>query len=211
MSDLLPFPTSEPVRNHINKLCSIEPAKEQRRANPEVNFCAEISNQALILLEDKYISISSKTLSELGLHAPSRTGAELVQSEVLRERNYNAEELGRFVQANEPLLVPDQRLAYEAIMDMIRNGYGALFFLDAPGGTGKTFLINLLLAEIRRQNEIAVAVASSGIAATLLDGGRTAHSALKLPLDLARSENPVCNISKGSGKAQLLKTCKVIV
>ncbi|KIH53763.1 hypothetical protein ANCDUO_16097, partial [Ancylostoma duodenale] len=45
----------------------------------------------------KCISISSKTLSELGLHGPSRTGAELVQSEVLRERNYNAEELERFV------------------------------------------------------------------------------------------------------------------
>ncbi|RCN49487.1 hypothetical protein ANCCAN_04428 [Ancylostoma caninum] len=96
-------------------------------------------------------------------------------------------------------------------MDMIRNGSGGLFFLDAPGGTGKTFLINLSLAKIRKQNEIAVAVAWSGIAATLLDGGRTTHSALKLPLDLARFENPVCNISKGSGKAQVLKTCKVIV
>ncbi|KIH67418.1 hypothetical protein ANCDUO_02256 [Ancylostoma duodenale] len=185
--------------------------REQRRTNPEVNFCAEIFNQALILLEGKCISISSKTLSELGLHGPSRTGAELVQSEVLRERNYNTEELERFVQGNGPLLVPDQRLAYEAIMDMIRNGNGGLIFLDAPGGTGKTFLINLLLAEIRRENEIAVAVASSSIAATLLDGGRTAHSALKPPLDLARSENPVCNISKGSGKAQVLKMCKVIV
>ncbi|KIH66756.1 hypothetical protein ANCDUO_02916 [Ancylostoma duodenale] len=95
-------------------------------------------------------------------------------------------------------------------MDMIRNGNGGLFFLDAPGGTGKTFLTNLLLAEIRKQNEIAVAVASSDTAATLLDGGRTAHSALKLPLDLARSENPVCNISRGSGKAQVLKMCKDI-
>ncbi|RCN34924.1 hypothetical protein ANCCAN_19224 [Ancylostoma caninum] len=185
--------------------------RKQRRTNPEVNFCAEIFNQALILLEDKRISISSKTLSELGLHGPSRTGAELVQSEVLRERNYNTEELERFVQDNEPLLMPDQRLAYEAIMDVIRNGNGGLFFLDAPGGTGKTFLINLLLAEIRKQNEIAVAVASSSIAAMLLDGGRTAHLARKLPLDLARSENPVCNISKGSGKAQVLKMCKVIV
>ncbi|RCN45090.1 hypothetical protein ANCCAN_08900 [Ancylostoma caninum] len=184
---------------------------EHRRTNAEVNFCTEIFNQALILLKDKCISISSKTLSELGLHAPSRTGAELVQSEVLRERNYDIEELKNFVQADEPLLVPDQRLAYEAITDMIRSGNGGIFFLDAPGETGKTFLTNLLLAEVRKQNEIAVAVASSGIAATLLDGGRTAHSALQLPLDLARSETPVCNISKGSGKAQMLKMCKVIV
>ncbi|KIH47189.1 hypothetical protein ANCDUO_22754 [Ancylostoma duodenale] len=132
-------------------------------------------------------------------------------SEVLRERSYNAEELHTYVQLNRPLLVNDQKLAYDAIMHMIRQGNGGLFFFDAPGGTGKTFLINLLLAEIREQNEIAVAVASSGIAATLLGGGRTAHSALKLPLDLARSETPVCSISKGSGKAEVLKRCKVIV
>ncbi|KIH42856.1 hypothetical protein ANCDUO_27154, partial [Ancylostoma duodenale] len=116
-----------------------------------------------------------------------------MQSEVLRERNYDTEELENFVQANEPLLVPDQRLAYEAITDMIRNGNGGIFFLDAPRGTGKTFLINLLLAEGHYY------------------GGRTAYSALKLPLDLARSESPVCNISKSPGKAQVLKMCKVIV
>lgn len=32
--------------------------------------------------------------------------------------------------------------------------------------------------------QIALALAASGIAATLLDGGRTAHSALKLPLNV---------------------------
>jgi hypothetical protein len=34
-------------------------------------------------------------------------------------------------------------------MESVERGNGGLFFLDAPGGTGKTFLINLLLAEIR--------------------------------------------------------------
>ncbi|KIH67432.1 hypothetical protein ANCDUO_02239 [Ancylostoma duodenale] len=44
-----------------------------------------------------------------------------------------------------------------------------------------------------------------------LDGGRTAHSAFKLPLDLARSELPVCEISKSTGKAEVLKKCELIV
>lgn len=56
--------------------------------------------------------------------------------------------------------------------------------MDAPGGTGKTFVISLILANIRAQGKIALELASSGIAATLLDGGRTAHSALKLPLNV---------------------------
>lgn len=61
------------------------------------------------------------------------------------------------------------------------------------------------------QDEIALATASSGIAATLLNGGRTAHSAFKLPLDLHCSDNSTCNLSKRSGMAKVMKTCKVIV
>jgi hypothetical protein len=45
-----------------------------------------------------------------------------------------------------------------------------LFFLDAPGGTGKTFVLNTLLAKWRSQQKVCVAVASSGIAAILLKG-----------------------------------------
>jgi hypothetical protein len=46
------------------------------------------------------------------------------------------------------MLVKDQRLVYNRFMDSVERRNGGLFFLDAPGGTGKTFLINLLLAEI---------------------------------------------------------------
>lgn len=81
-------------------------------------------------------------------------------------------------------------------MDKVTNSSGEIIFLDAPGGTGKTYLINLILVEIRRQRQIVFAVASSGIAATLLDGGRTVHSALKLPLDLAHLEALLCDISE---------------
>lgn len=67
------------------------------------------------------------------------------------------------------------------------------------------------MARIRKDRGIALAVASSGIAATLLEGGKTAHSAFKLPLNLIRVETPMCNISKQSNMAQVLKECKLIV
>lgn len=63
--------------------------------------------------------------------------------------------------------------------------------------------MNLLLANIRSKGEIALAVASSGIAATLLHGGRTVHSTFKLSVG--------CNISKSSGLARLLQKCKLII
>lgn len=39
-----------------------------------------------------------------------------------------------------------------------------------------------------------MAIASSGVAATLLDGGITAHSALKLSLNIQNNPDAVCNI-----------------
>ncbi|GFS92039.1 ATP-dependent DNA helicase [Trichonephila clavipes] len=96
-------------------------------------------------------------------------------------------------------------------MRAITEQSGGLFFIDAPGGTGKTFLLSLILATIQSQNNIALAIASSGIAATLLDGGRTTHSALKLPLNLQNTEAPTCNISKNSGMRKVLQTCQIII
>jgi hypothetical protein len=83
--------------------------------------------------------------------------------------------------------------------------------LDALGGTGKTFLISLILAKIRSQQKIALAVASSGIAATLLDSGRTAHSTFKLPLDVHNNPDAMCNIKKNSGIAAVLRKSSIII
>jgi len=108
------------------------------------------------------------------------------------------------------MLTEEQRVIYQEVEKSVRFDSGKLFFVDAPGGTGKTFLMNLLLASVRLQGFIALAVASSGIAATLLDGGRTAHSMFKLPLALFL-ENPTCQIPRGSAKAKLLQDTKLII
>ncbi|KAF2879973.1 hypothetical protein ILUMI_26198 [Ignelater luminosus] len=72
-------------------------------------------------------------------------------------------------------------------------------------------LFDMLRYTIWAQSQIALAVASSGIAATLLEGGRTAHSALKLPLNLQTIEEPTCNITKTSAMAKVLQNCKIII
>lgn len=43
---------------------------------------------------------------------------------------------------------------------------------------------------------------SKGIAATLLQGGKTAHSMLQIPID-TNNESMVCNIKKKSSKAEI--------
>jgi hypothetical protein len=52
-------------------------------------------------------------------------------------------------------------------------------------------------------------VASSGIAALLIDGGRTAHSRFKIPIKL--NETSTCNISRGSKEAYLINTTKLFI
>ena len=45
---------------------------------------------------------------------------------------------------------------------------GGVYFLDAPGGTGKTFLSKIIIAKCMARKLNIVSTASSGIAATLL-------------------------------------------
>ncbi|XP_053949398.1 ATP-dependent DNA helicase pif1-like [Anastrepha ludens] len=142
---------------------------------------------------------------------PDRGMNDAFNRELEREREYDLHELILSVQTNVPLLNPKQREVYDTLINAIDDGNGGLFFLDAPGGTGKTFLMSLILATVRARSEIAVATASSGIAATLLDGYRTAHSALKLPLNLQTTEQLTCNISKHSAMAKVLVASKIII
>ncbi|UYV78242.1 hypothetical protein LAZ67_16000650 [Cordylochernes scorpioides] len=182
-----------------------------RAANLDLQFTPEIYNRALVLIEDICLAIANKRLGQMGLCAPNRSANDSYDRDLQRETHFDVDDLSVFVERNLSKLVPEQRIAYDTLMQAISDQRGGLYFLDAPGGTGKPFLINLILATIRSRNEIAVAIASYGIAATLLDGGRTAHSALKLPLNLHTIETPTCNISKNSGMGKVLQTCKLII
>ena len=76
-------------------------------------------------------------------------------------------------------------------MDHVLNKKSQVFFVDGLGGTGKTFLYMALFARVHSEGLIAIATATSGIAASILPGGRTAHSMFKIPIKLA--SNSMCN------------------
>lgn len=180
-------------------------------SNQELQITLEMYNEALIMIEDNCLSIANKALVQLGMLSPNRQMQDIFNRDMQREQCYNRDALNLFVQSNVQKLHQQQKDVYDTIMHAVHDVTGGLYFLDAPGGTGKTFLLQLILATIRMQNKIALALASSGIAATLLDGGRTAHSALKLPLNIQNIETPTCNISKTSGMAKVLQQCELIV
>ncbi|XP_026410263.1 ATP-dependent DNA helicase PIF7-like [Papaver somniferum] len=103
----------------------------------------------------------------------------------------------------------EQRTTYNSIVDSVNNRDGRMFFLNGSAGTGKTFLYNTIARSCRRDGNIVLTVASSGIASLLLDGGRTAHSTFKIPFNVQEDSN--IGISKDSEYAQLLKEVRFVI
>ncbi|XP_027076324.1 uncharacterized protein [Coffea arabica] len=131
---------------------------------------------------------------------------EQVAKEIQNERNIPFTEEDLLLSSK---LNIGQRHAYDVIMSEVLSSGSKSFFVDGPGGTGKTFLYRSILATLRSRGLIAIAVASSGVAASILPGGRTAHSRFKIPLDV--SANKICQISKQSSVARLITLAKLIL
>ena len=132
------------------------------------------------------------SLRGLGLPEPPAENISGVQANklLMAELRYDRAELQRRVDRETPLLNADQQAVVsrvQAAIDSFQPGHAdftqpKLFFIDGPGGTGKTFTYNHLLAWTRAQGKVALAVASSGLAAQLLEGGTTAHYRFKVPV-----------------------------
>ncbi|XP_009800551.1 uncharacterized protein LOC107775091 [Nicotiana tabacum] len=103
----------------------------------------------------------------------------------------------------------EQRKAYDVILDRIFKNKSGAFLIDGPGGTGKTFLYRALLVAVRSKEFVALATATSGVATSILPGGRTTHSRFKFPIDI--DEQFFCNINKQSSLASLIRDAKLIV
>ncbi|XP_073821521.1 uncharacterized protein [Musca autumnalis] len=179
--------------------------------NFDLEINEEIRNEVLVLVGDMCLLMCGSLMSTLGLPAPNRSIHDTFNSELQREKAYDRDELAERVRTNVPLLNPEQKNVYDSLMKVVDDGTGGIYFLDAPGGTSKTFVISLILATIRSRSQIALAVASSRIAATLLEDGRTAHSALKLPINHHTVDDPTCPITKNSSTGKLMRECKIII
>ena len=139
--------------------------------------------------------------------------------EIREESNYDNEEmqtlLNKALQGEGPdfqgKLTTLQQKVFEAIKQAVHGAGPKLLYIDARGGSGKTFLLNIGLYYIRTLDldAIALAVAFTGIAAQLLQGGRTFNSRFKFPLK--PNETQSCNISKSTGLAKLIKKARIIV
>ena len=129
--------------------------------------------------------------------------------ELQRELDYDREALRTASDELLDTLNNEQRVFVNAIIDSVEERKGLLAFLQAVGGTGKTHVLKTLLAHLRSRGFIVIAMATTGIGATLLDGGGTIHTKTRAPIDL--HEKSMCNYSDQSGIAELIKRADLIV
>ncbi|GJW89246.1 ATP-dependent DNA helicase PIF1-like protein [Tanacetum coccineum] len=84
-----------------------------------------------------------------------------------------------------------------------------MFFVYGCGGTGKTYLYKTMSAVLRSEGRIVLNFASSGIAALLLECGRTSHSRFAIPINIV--EDSMCHIPADSDLADLIRQAKLII
>jgi ATP-dependent DNA helicase PIF1 len=106
-----------------------------------------------------------------------------------------------------------QREAFDQIMLSINAPSTNLiqprtFFLDGPGGTGKTFLYITLINVLQGQGKKVIS-ASTGIAATLLTNGATYHSKFQIYPPI--TETTTSRIEEHEYGAQLIRDASLII
>ena len=188
----------------------------QRLNNQQLPFDDSDYNLCLYTLDDSLQSLTNNrnTIQTFGLPAPSQPRPEQVdplQSAILYEQFYDTNEQERIWTNSYALFNPDQKYVFDTINAAVKNHTGECFFVDALAGTGKTFVINALLAKWRQNNLIAPAVATSisAIAAILLAGGKTAHSRFGIPLQLFSTSSS--NVTSRSAAGKMLLAADVII
>ena len=179
----------------------------------------EGQKRTLVLLDlaDRLQSYE-KQLSDLGLPIPSPEELQQVshivntEAAVMREEMaFDITEQQEMVEERLPTFTQEQLEIYTVVMNAVTNNQELCMFIKAPGGHGKTHLLNTLLAAVRSSDggSTALAMATTGIAANLLPLGRTFHSRCRAPL--TPSADCTLQISAQSSLAELVRTTKLLM
>jgi len=106
----------------------------------------DMLNLALNDLQERVVSMGGRQLSEYGLPQPRAIDTNRFAREY---RSYDQRGQQAYVDCNAALLTVDQHDVYENFCSLVDRNEGGVLFLDAPGGTGRIFLINLILRLVK--------------------------------------------------------------
>ncbi len=172
---------------------------------------SDTENYALLEVKNALELMGNASLSDFGLPLP--TNLPPLPQEI-QAADDHVQQLQEEVSSAHPLFNADQKSVFNEVVGTVLPGVMAddlnaavsraqstipkAFFLDAPAGTGKTFVTRAIHAFLLVRSKNVIAVATSAVAAALLDGGRTAHSSFKIPIPC--DYGSICNVSASSNR-----------
>lgn len=104
----------------------------------------------------------------------------------------------------------EQEMARDTVLSLVReagnrdHGDFVAVFIEGPGGTGKTGMINHILDTIRASGDACVVCATTALAASLYEGGDTVHAMAKLTVSKRPCDPIECRVKAKSDRAELL-------
>ena len=172
------------------------------------NYNAQVAEQ-LALHHIESLLQTETSCAELGL--PEIQPIEQPERETEFDPATEAQEADECI----ALLNEKQRSLVDSVCQdliSIRNGEDLkcrAYFLDGPGGSGKTMCYNTLISWCRGHRIKVASSAWTGIAATLLKGGRTCHNLFKLPVPIL--DTSVCHVTPTSKHADFLRSVSMFI
>ncbi|CAN1332162.1 ATP-dependent DNA helicase pif1 [Linum perenne] len=184
----------------------------QRRMlnRPNLTLCVdEIKDICLLEIQKFLQGIGTSPENFQGMPLPRTNLYGTSNSLLSDELHWNEEQMRDVFNTNYRKLNEEQKRAFDMITTAVHEKNGKCFFVEGPGGTGKTFLWKVISAKLRSEGKIVLCVATSGIAALLMEGGRTAHSKFHIPIKL--TETSTCDIFHGTEVAELIQQASLII
>ena len=176
----------------------------------------EIRATVLQEIEESILFQGGQPLSSHGIRIPMTTTTNATRpntngnSMVERERrNMNIDDEAIFLAQQLPTLNEYQQLIFDEVVRSIVNSEPRCFFISSSAGSGKSYLLNTIIAYLRSIGRIVLATAASACASLVLRGATTLHSRLKVPI--AIHPDSTCNISRGSELANLVMNSSLII
>ena len=164
---------------------------------------SQARNDLLLFIEIRLMQ-ANKSMSDFNFPIPSHENEDL---EFYRAGEVDPE-ARTFFEENIDKLNVDQDQIWATLKPLIDREEGGLFMIDAPGGTGKTFLCNVISAHVRKNNNVNINTALSGVAATFLKLGTNSHRRFRFPIPCF--EDSSCTIKLDSEKAKIIAEAKII-
>ena len=98
---------------------------------------------------------------------------------------------------------------FNVVLKNERTPYNSCFYIDGPGGSGKTYIYTTLYHLLKSKEKNICTMAFTGIAAILLPQGKTVYKTFGMPVPLFYDS--VSNIKNQSKDAEYLKNVDIFI